>query len=65
MTTIMIYAIGALVFWLVGMKWLTVRRDGEELYRDVWPKKLDLEELVYRPCLRLLAALGRLDVATV
>ena len=52
--------IGALVFWLVGMKWLTVRRDGEELYRDVWPKKLDLEELVYRPCLRLLAALGRL-----
>ncbi|MCR5575423.1 MAG: complex I subunit 5 family protein [Oscillospiraceae bacterium] len=50
--------IGTLVFLLVGMKALTVRKNGAERYRSVWPKKLDLEDLVYRPLLRLLSRVG-------
>lgn len=50
--------IGALVFLLVGMRLLTKRESGEERYLNVWPRKLDLEDLVYRPFLRLLAAVG-------
>ena len=50
--------VGALVFWFVGMKLLTRRENGEEVYRNVWPAKLDLEELVYRPFLKLLAKIG-------
>ena len=51
--------IGTLVFLLVGMRLLTERSAGAERYRSVWPKKLDLEELVYRPLLRLAARVGR------
>ena len=50
--------IGALVFLFVGMKWLTKREDGHELYRNVWPSGLDLEDAVYRPALRGLAFIG-------
>lgn len=50
--------IGVLVFLLVGMKLLTVKENGAERYRNIWPQKLDLEDLVYRPFLRLLAAVG-------
>ena len=51
-------SIGTLVFFLVGMKLLTVRENGAESYRSVWPKKLDLEDLVYRPFLRLCSRVG-------
>ncbi len=50
--------IGVLVFLLVGMRLLTQRENGGERYRSVWPAKLDLEDLVYRPFLRLAAAVG-------
>ena len=52
-------SIGTLVFLLVGMRLLTERPDGAERYRSVWPKKLDLEDLIYRPLLRLFARIGR------
>ncbi len=51
-------SIGALVFLFVGMKLLTERTAGSERYRSVWPKKLDLEDLIYRPLLRLFARIG-------
>ena len=50
--------IGTLVFLLVGMKWLTLKEKGTEHYRNVWPKKLDLEDSVYRPLLRMLSFVG-------
>ena len=50
--------IGALVFVFVGMKRLTAREDGHEVYRNVWPRGLDLEDAVYRPALRALSLLG-------
>ena len=50
--------IGALVFTFAGMKWLTKKVNGEELYRDVWPRGLDLEDALYRPTLRLLSDIG-------
>ena len=40
-------SIGAAVYFVVVRKWLMC--DG--VYVDRWPKKLDLEELVYRPLL--------------
>lgn len=43
-------AIGAGLYLLVR-KYLTGERDGERVYLDLWPKWLDLEELVYRPLL--------------
>lgn len=50
--------IGVLVFLLVGMKCLTRKEDGHEVYRNVWPKGLDLEDAVYRPALRGLSFVG-------
>ena len=50
--------IGVLVFLFVGMKWLTRRENGHEVYRNVWPKGLDLEDTVYRPALRGLSFVG-------
>ena len=50
--------IGALVFFFAGMKWLTKKEDGHEVYRNVWPRGLDLEDAVYRPALRALAYAG-------
>ena len=50
--------IGALVFVFVGMRWLTRREDGQERYRNVWPRGLDLEDAVYRPALRALSLIG-------
>ena len=50
--------IGVLVFLFVGMKWLTRKEDGHEVYRNVWPKGLDLEDAVYRPALRGLSFVG-------
>ena len=51
-------SIGVLVFLFVGMKWLTRKEDGHEVYRNVWPKGLDLEDAVYRPALRGLSFVG-------
>ena len=50
--------IGALVFFFFGMKVLTERKDGQQHYRNIWPARLDLEDAVYRPFLRLLSAVG-------
>ena len=50
--------IGVLVFLFVGMKWLTRKEDGVEVYRNVWPRGLDLEDAVYRPALRGLSFVG-------
>ena len=50
--------IGVLVFLFVGMKWLTRKEDGHELYRNIWPRGLDLEDAVYRPVMRGLAFTG-------
>ena len=50
--------IGVLVFLFVGMKWLTRKEDGHEVYRNVWPKGLALEAAVYRPALRGLSFVG-------
>ena len=38
--------IGTLVYLFVVRKWMT---DKDKLYLDRWPKKLDLEEALYRP----------------
>ena len=51
-------AIGTAVFLLVGMKWLTKKEEGHEVYRNLWPKKLDLEDSAYRPLLKGLAFIG-------
>ena len=50
--------IGVMVFLFVGMKWLTRKEDGHEMYRNVWPRGLDLEDVAYRPALRGLAFTG-------
>ena len=57
--------IGALVFWFVGMKTLTRRDGGAERYRNVWPKRLDLEDAAYRPLLRGLSLVGAVIARTV
>jgi len=57
--------IGVLVFVFVGMKWLTVKQDGHEVYRNVWPRGLDLEDAVYRPALRGLSLVGAAFARTV
>ena len=50
--------IGAVIFFFVGMKWLTKKEAGTEQYRNVWPEKLDLEDSFYRPLLRALSFIG-------
>ena len=50
--------IGVLIFVFVGMKRLTAREDGHEVYRNVWPRSLDLEDTLYRPALRALSLIG-------
>ena len=50
--------IGVLVFVFVGMKRLTAKEDGHEVYRNVWPRGLDLEDALYRPALRALSLIG-------
>ena len=57
--------IGVLVFLFVGMKWLTSKRDGQEIYRNVWPRGLDLEDALYRPVLRGLSLIGAAFARTV
>jgi len=57
--------IGVLVFVFVGMKWLTVKQDGHEVYRNVWPRGLDLEDAVYRPALHGLSLIGAAFARTV
>ena len=51
-------SIGTAVFLLVGMLWLTKRKNGEEEYINVWPRKLDLDDYAYRPALKGLAFIG-------
>lgn len=51
-------AIGAALY---ALNWFLVmgrEKDGSRCYPDRWPKWLDLEDLLYRPVLRLLIALG-------
>lgn len=43
-------AIGALLYVLIRRGMMT-QKDGVRIYRDCWPKKLDLENLLYRPLL--------------
>ena len=57
--------IGVLVFLFVGMKWLTGKEDGHEVYRNVWPRGLDLEDAVYRPALRVLSYVGAMAARAV
>jgi len=51
-------SVGIAVFALVGMLWLTKRKNGEEEYINVWPRKLDLDDYAYRPALKGLAFIG-------
>ena len=57
--------IGVLVFVFVGMKRLTAKEDGHEVYRNVWPRGLDLEDALYRPALRALSLIGATVARTV
>lgn len=60
--------IGALVYIVACRLWMMKKQeDGSRIYLNRWPKKLDLEEYLYRPVLRILikvcaAAAGLLDV---
>lgn len=60
--------IGALVYIVACRIWMMKKQeDGSRIYLNRWPKKLDLEEYLYRPVLRILikvcaAAAGLLDV---
>lgn len=52
-------AIGVLLYLFLVRKVLAVREpDGALQYLDRWPPKLDLEEAVYRPLLRLTVRVG-------
>ena len=51
-------SIGLAVFFLIGMLWLTKRKNAEEEYINVWPQKLDLDDYAYRPALKGLAFVG-------
>ena len=44
-------AIGAALYGLVVRPLLMKRENGVRVYRNLWPKWLDLEELLYRPLL--------------
>lgn len=48
--------IGTLVYFGVIRKFLIGKEDGREIYRDVWPVWLDLEEIFYRPVFQKAAA---------
>lgn len=52
--------VGAAVYFAVVRGLLMRRENGEDVYLDRWPEKLDLEERVYRPALRGLAFAGAL-----
>uniref|UniRef100_UPI0040568124 complex I subunit 5 family protein n=1 Tax=Agathobacter sp. TaxID=2021311 RepID=UPI0040568124 len=44
--------IGAIVYWLVVRKWMMQKQDdGSVVYINRWPKKMDLEDSLYRPIL--------------
>ena len=64
-------AIGALVYFVVVRKFLMEKqKDGKVIYVNRWPKKLDLEDVIYRPILLKLfpsilgTICGILDIAT-
>lgn len=55
-------AIAALVYVLLIRRRLIVRGEKGASYADLWPKRLDMEERIYRPALRaLLRAGGRIS----
>lgn len=58
-------AIGAGVY-LLAVRTVFRRRtaEGGIVYPDLWPRRLDLEELIYRPALRVLSFLGALCART-
>lgn len=57
--------IGAVVYAVV-VRILLMRWEGErEVYASVWPEKLDLENLVYRPALRALSFVGAMCARTI
>jgi len=52
-------AIGAIVYVFVIRGILTRRDENNKLiYVNVWPSKIDLEDLIYRPVLKGLATVG-------
>jgi formate hydrogenlyase subunit 3/multisubunit Na+/H+ antiporter MnhD subunit len=53
-------AIGAAIYVLVVRTALCRRKGDAITYLDLWPEKLDLEELLYRPVLRVLSFTGAL-----
>ncbi len=51
-------AVGALVYLVVVRRWLMARDEaGNRVYVDRWPRRLDLENSVYRPLLACLTFL--------
>ena len=57
--------VGALVFFLIGMKCLTKKDGFDETYLDAWPKWLDMDNYFYRPLLRAFAFVGAIFARTV
>ncbi|MCI2057479.1 MAG: sodium:proton antiporter [Oscillibacter sp.] len=53
-------AIGIGIYAMVVCTALRRRKGSEVVYPDLWPEKLDLETLLYRPVLRALSFLGAL-----
>ena len=52
--------IGALVYLLVIRRLLMTRKNGQSVYLNRWPEKLDLENGLYRPALETLSFVGAL-----
>ena len=51
-------AIGVLVYGLIVRPLLMEKQDGVRVYVNRWPQWLDLEELLYRPLIAALTAIG-------
>lgn len=51
-------AVGAAVYLLIVRTRLRIKRDGRILYPNLWPEKLDLELLIFRPVIRGLCFVG-------
>ncbi len=51
-------AIGAAVYFLVVRTLLRKEKDGEIRYPSLWPRIMDLEDLVYRPLIRAACFVG-------
>jgi formate hydrogenlyase subunit 3/multisubunit Na+/H+ antiporter MnhD subunit len=58
-------AAGAAIYLLIVRTALQRRENGGIVYPDRWPRRLDLEESVYRPALRALSFIGALCARSV